>query len=681
MAQFPPIIKGIPGFLHGGDYNPEQWIKDKDTIWKKDMELAQKAGINTLSIGIASWSMLEPKEHEYHFEWLDEVMDMLAENGIKAMLGTPVSGRPPWMAKKYPEVMRVTEDRKQMIFGFRNNQCPSSPVYREKAVEINTLLAERYKNHPALGLWHIDNEFIGECHCPRCQATFQKWLQNKYGTIDALNDAWWNTIWSHRFDSFDEIESPSSIGECRNPEQAVAWRRFVSWQFCDFYQLEAEPMKRITPDIPCMTNMLGTGMHINYFEMGKLLDCAAWDNYPEWTGDKRDDEVGTATAFKHDLMRCTVGKKPFLMTESSPSCVNWQAVNRLHKPGVLELQSIQAIAHGSDSVQYFQFRSTRGGSEPFHGAIVTHDQREDNRIFQEVCGVGHRLKEISQISGSSPENKIALIYDWENRWALDWAQFGLKDKKYERTVIDHYAAWVHNGFGVDIIDETKELDKYRIVCGPMTYMLRPGFADRVRKFVHDGGVYITTYCSGWVDQEVLCFLGGFPGEIKDIAGVWNEETDTFDQNQHNHFTWEGHTYQVNDTAAIVHPEGAETLAVYEDNFYVGTPALTKNTYGKGECWYIAARTGQDFLKALYRKIAENAELAPLVDNLPEGVICTERKGTYGDFLFMMNFMPESTVVSVPEKSVNILTGKACEANVSIPAYGYLIIKENGNTVQ
>ena len=169
MAQYPPVMRDLPAFLYGGDYNPEQWIREKDTVWKKDMELARRAGINTLSVGIFSWSMLEPEEGEYRFEWLDEVMDMLAENGMKAVLATPSGARPPWMAEKYPEVLRVDGYRRRQLFGNRHNHCLSSPVYREKVRAINTLLAERYKDHPALGMWHVSNELGGECHCPLCQ--------------------------------------------------------------------------------------------------------------------------------------------------------------------------------------------------------------------------------------------------------------------------------------------------------------------------------------------------------------------------------------------------------------------------------------------------------------------------------------------------------------------------------
>lgn len=674
MAQYPPIMKDKPFFLHGGDYNPDQWIDMKDTIWPKDMELAKKAGINTLSVGIFSWAMLEPREGEYHFEWLDEVMDMLAKNGIKACLATPSGARPAWMAEKYPEVLRVNAHRERHLFGARHNHCLTSPVYREKVRKINTLLAQRYKDHPALGLWHVSNEYGGECHCPLCQEKFRAWLKARYGTIDQLNDAWWNTFWSHRYSSFDQIESPSPIGENGSHGLKLAWKRFTTQQFCDFYAWEIAPLKEITPDTPCTTNLMGPYTGINYFELGRLLDVSSFDNYPRWTNDERDAQVTMRSSFYYDLMRGVCDQKPFMLMESSPSAVNWQEINRLRQPGILMLQGMQAVAHGSDTVQYFQFRKGRGSSEKFHGAVVGHDNGDQNRVYKEICQVGDSLAKLAPALGAGPENKIALIYDWENRWILDDAQFGNnKDKGYEHTAESHYAGFARAGYGLDVIDETGDLSQYRIVCGPMTYMLRPGFAQKVKEFVKKGGTYISTYCSGWVDEEDLCFMGGFPGPLREVMGIWDEETDALDETQKNHFTWNGKTYEAIDFCAVVHAESARVLAIYEDHFYAGSPVLTENTYGAGKCYYIAARTNEEFLKDFYGFVAAEAGLAPLVENLPFGVICAKRVGDQGEFLFVMNGVPRENTVTLPACE-EVRTGKEYSGAVTLGKYEVLTLK-------
>jgi len=275
MAQYPSLVKGMQALLHGGDYNPEQWLDRKDDIWKKDMELAHKAGINTLTVGIFSWAHLEPEEGKFDFAWLDQVMDMLHNNGIKAILATPSGARPPWLAQTYPEVLRMDNERKHNLYGGRHNHCLTSPVYREKVAAMNERLAMRYGKHPALIMWHISNEYGGECHCPLCQKAFQEWLKERYGSIDKLNDAWWNQFWAHNYNRFDQVESPTSpswLGENESHGQKLAWRRFVSHQHLSFYKNEVAPLKRITPDIPCTTNLMSTYPVIDYFALGKLMD-------------------------------------------------------------------------------------------------------------------------------------------------------------------------------------------------------------------------------------------------------------------------------------------------------------------------------------------------------------------------------------------------------------------------
>ena len=646
--QYPSIMKGFPVLLHGGDYNPEQWRHMKDEIWPRDMELAKAAGINTLSVGIFAWAALEPREGAYDFSFLDEIMDMLAANGMKAVLATPSGAKPQWMAEKYPEVLRVTADRRRELFGVRHNHCLTSPVYREKVRAINTALAERYKSHPALGLWHVSNEYGGECHCPLCQQRFREWLKNRYSTVENLNQAWWNTFWSHNYSSFDAIESPSPIGERDNPSLALNWRRFTSDQFRDFYEWETAPLKTITPDVPCTTNLMSTYPGIDYFHLGRALDVSSWDNYPWWTGDARDGRVLMDTAFNHDLMRGVGGQKPFMMMESSPSAVNWQPVNRLRQPGVVMLQGIQAVAHGSDSVQYFQFRKGRGGAEKYHGAVVDHVGTKETRVFREVAEVGKRLAALGAVTGSAPESRIALIYDWETRWALDGAAFGHRGHQgYEETVRAHYRALRGLAYDVDIIDQTCALDGYAAVIGPMTYLLRPGFADRVKAYVAAGGVYVGTYLSGWVDEDDKAFLGGWPGPLKELFGLWDEETDAMDETCHNHFGWRGKTYQANDFAARVHTRGAEVLALYDENFYRGDPALTRHAYGKGLAYYIACRTGEDFLRDFYAELLKQRGLTPLLRDVPEGVDVASRVGDQGRFLFVLNGNPYAVTMSLP----------------------------------
>ncbi|MDR0554720.1 MAG: beta-galactosidase [Treponema sp.] len=646
ITRHPPIVAKVPHILHGGDYNPDQWIKWKDTIWKEDMRLAKRSGVNSLSVGIFSWVALEPEEGVYRFEWLDEVMDMLAENGITAVLATPSGARPAWMSRKYPEVLRVNARRERNLHGERHNHCLSSPVYREKTLAINTRLAERYGSHPALGVWHISNEYGGECHCPLCQERFRTYIRNRYGSLDAVNEAWWTSCWSHIYTDWSQIESPSPLGEINTLGLNLDWKRFTTEQFVDFYLHEIKPLKKLTPAVPCTTNLMGTYPGVDYPRLAEVLDVASWDSYPQWTGTERDTEIACWTAFCHDLTRGLKGK-PFMLMESSPSATNWRPVAKLHRPNVHMLQSMLAVAHGADTVQYFQFRKSRGASEKFHGAVVDHEGTENTRVFQDVAAVGERLKKLDGVVGTTTPAKAAIIYDWNIRWALDDIQGMLQSKTdYASTVVAHYAALRAQGINVDVIDSRRPLDGYSLVAAPMLYMLRPGVAESLGAFVKQGGTFAATYATGYVNESDLCFLGGFPGPLKEVLGIWCEEIDALYPEDRNAIQWNGARYEVRDLCELIHTRGAETLGVYGGDFYAGRPALTRNRYGEGRAYFIAARTDQDFLNAFYHTLIDEARIPRILKNVktPPGVSVSSRTDGKIEYVFLMNVSPQTVTV-------------------------------------
>ena len=648
-----------PELLHGGDYNPEQWMEQKDTIWKQDMQYAREAGINTLSVGIFSWSFLEPEDGVYDFSWMDEVMDNLAANGIKAVLATPSGARPAWLAKKYPSVLRMTASRQQNVFGGRHNACYSSPDYERKVTEINTRLAERYKDHPALMMWHVSNEYNNDCHCPRCQERFRDWCKARYGTIENLNRAWWNSFWSHKYTSFDEIISPSPIGENANVAHLLAWQRFSSDNLVRFFQTEIAPLRRITPNVPVTANLMGTFTGLDYYALGRAMDVSSWDNYPAWTGDERDLETARISAFKHDLMRGVCDQKPFLMMESSPSSVNWHTINPLRKPGTVLYQGLQAIAHGSDSVQYFQFRAGRGGSEQYHGAVIDRTGTNRTRTFREVAEVGAALKQLKAVAGSETRNQIALLYDWHVRWAVEGAwMLHRHHEKYEETVRDFHTELSRLGYGVDMVDECSDLSRYKVLIAPMAYIMRPGFGDRLKAFVAGGGTLITTYVTGYVNDELLTYMDADPSPVNEIAGRHVDECDALDERTFGHFSWNGKKYRIKEIAELSTPTTAQTLAVYGDRFYATQPCFTVNEYGRGRCYYIAVRTDADFLNDALQYMLKEAGLQPILPRLPEGTWATERYQEDGArFVFVQNATHEKKTIALPKAMKDAITGK------------------------
>lgn len=655
-----PLTPKFPKLLHGGDYNPEQWLRYPEVL-KQDIELMKKADINCVSVGIFSWAHLEPEEGVYKFDWLAEIIDNLYKNGIYTVLATPSGAKPLWMSEKYEEIRRVQPNGVRDLSGARHNHCYTSAVYREKVREIDRRLAERFANHPGVILWHLSNEYGGECYCPLCQEAFRGWLKAKYKTLDNLNHAWWTDFWSHTYTDWSQIHAPVPNGEMNVHGLTLDWKRFVTHQTVDFMTLERDTVKAVNPDIPVTANLMGFYDGLDYFKFGPALDVVSWDNYPQWhTTDNTD--IAVFSALSHDVMR-SIKHENFLLMESTPSMTNWSPVSMLKRPGMHLLSSMQAVAHGSNSVQYFQFRKSRGSCEKLHGAVVDHVgnsgpydfvKTENTRVFQDVQSVGAQLKAMNDcgdVYSTEVKPAVAIVYDVENRWAID-AAAGPRNigKKYVETLVNHYRPFWEQGVQVDIVDMDGDISGYKLVIAPMLYMYRAGFEQKMRAFVENGGTLVTTYWSGIADETDLCFLGGAPGHMMDVFGVWNEEIDGLPDGMLNSIAVNGKSYKAMELCARIHPLTAEVLGTYEKDFYAGEPALTKNAFGKGAAYYIAARTGVDFLRDFYaEQIAALAIPRALETALPEGVTAHARQNEAGEIIFVENYSGSEKTVDLPRK--------------------------------
>ena len=688
-TRYDPIHADYAKILHGGDYNPDQWIRTPE-IWDEDMRLMKLAHCNTMSVGIFSWAALEPEEGRYDFSWLDTIMDKLAAEGARAVLATPSGARPAWMSQKYPEVLRVAENRHRNLHGQRHNHCYTSPVYREKSRTINRMLAERYKDHPALLVWHISNEYGGECHCDLCQEAFREYLRKRYNNdIDALNLAWWTGFWAHSFNGFDQIESPARHGESAVHGHNLDWKRFVTQQTRDFMRNEIAPLRELTPNVPITTNMMGTYPGLDYWKMAPDLDIISWDSYPFWHTDKMKTwELGANVSFLHDINRSMKGGKPFMLMESTPSTQNWAPVNKLKRPGMHRLASLQAVAHGSDTVQYFQWRKSRGSCEKMHGAVVDHAGHENTRVFQEVAALGRDLEKLAQVVGTTVRPDVAIVYDWENRWAVDDVmgfRNGPGQKGYEETCKNHYQSFWKRGIPADIIDSECDFAGYKLIVAPMLYMLKPGVAERLAAFTEAGGTLVTTYITGNVDQSDLCFLGGFPGPLRKVVGLWSEELDALYDTDSNGVRFEaGNTlglsgsFRAHTYCERIHPETAEVVATYTEDFYAGEPAITVNSYGTGKAWYLAARTENGLLDVLYGKLAEELQLMRALDaELPEGVTAQLRTDGTNRYVFLMSFCEQPVSVTLPGEATDLLTDARVSGDLLLEPYGIKVLRTHG----
>lgn len=683
--KYPPISDKLPAFMHGADYNPDQWLHRPDIV-EDDVRLMKLAGCNVMAVGIFAWSALEPEEGRFEFAWLDQTLDRLAAADVYVWLATPSGARPAWMAEKYPEVLRVDSGGVRHLFGARHNHCFSSPVYREKTAAMNARLAERYAFHPAVIGWHISNEYGGECHCGYCQQAFRDWLRKKYGSLERLNHAWWNAFWSHTYSDWPQIHAPAARGERLVHGMNVDWRRFVTDQTVDFCTHEIAPLRAANPLLPVTTNMMDWFEGLDYRKFADVLDVISWDAYPMWHAADSDADVAAWFAMNHDLFRSLKGGRPFMLMESTPSLTNWQPVSKLKRPGMHMLSSLQAVAHGADTVQYFQWRKSRGASEKLHGAVVDHCGHEHTRVFRDVAELGALLAELGEVLGTAVPAQTALLLDWDNRWAVNDAQ-GPRNAGlgYERTVAQHYRPFWEAGIPVDIIGSADDFSRYKLIVAPMLYMVSEETGQRIEQFVEHGGVFAATYWSGVVDEHDLCHLGGFPGPLRRTLGIWAEEMDGLHDHDVNGVVFAegnalgigGCTYEARELCELVHAEGAEVLAAYRDDFYAGRPAATVNALGAGRAYYIAARIADPaFYAAWYGALASGAGVRRAMETeLPPGVTAQVRSDGESDYIFLMNFSGRACRVGLDERDYRLLPGDGpVDGMVELAVNGTAILK-------
>lgn len=682
MNKFAPLSSKVAALLHGADYNPEQW-ENYPGIIEKDIAMMKQAKCNVMSVGIFSWAKLEPREGEYDFAWLDSIIEKLYAAGIHIFLATPTGARPAWMSQKYPEVLRVGRNRVPALHGGRHNHCMTSPVYRDKTLKINSLLAERYSQHPAVLGWHISNEYGGECHCNLCQERFRDWLKGRYKTLDALNHAWWSTFWSHTYTDWSQIESPSPQGEVSIHGLNLDWRRFNTAQVTDFCRHEVAPLKAANAELPVTTNFMEYFYDYDYWQLAEAIDFISWDSYPMWHREKDETQLACYTAMYHDMMRSLKGGKPFVLMESTPSTTNWQPTSKLKKPGMHILSSMQAVAHGADAVQYFQWRKSRGSVEKFHGAIIDHVGHLDTRVGREVTRLGEMLERLPDVVGCRTEARVAIIFDQQNRWALDDAE-GPRNKgmEYEKTVNEHYRPFWEQGIAVDIIDADGDLSQYALVIAPMLYMVREGFAERAEAFVAAGGHLVTTYWSGVVNETDLCHLGGFPGPLRKLVGIWAEEIDCLDDGERNlvqglagNASGLQGPYQVRHLCELIHAESAQVLATYRDDFYAGRPAVTVNRFGKGKAWHVASRNDLPFQRDFFAAIINELALPRAIDgDFPPGVVATARTDGETTWVFVQNFTAQQQLITLPQGYTDCMTDAAATGDTVLLAWDCRVLK-------
>ncbi|GIE77668.1 beta-galactosidase [Actinoplanes philippinensis] len=647
----------VPGISLGCDYNPEQWSPD---VWREDAALMRRAGVDLVAVNIFGWSNLEPSPGEYRFDDLDEVVELLHTHGIKINLGTGTSSPPPWLSSRYPETLPVTADGTTRFPGGRQAWCPSSPVFRDRALDLVGRVARRYGNHPALALWHVSNELgchNALCYCETSADAFRTWLRARYRKIETLNEAWGTSFWSQRYSDWAEIQPPRLALSLRNPAQLVDFQRFSSDELLGYYRAEAAILRKHST-VPVTTNFMVTAhiRNLDYWSWAPEMDVVANDHYL----DHRLGDPVAELSFAADLTRGLAGGRPWMLMEQAAGAVNWQPHNVTKAPGEMIRNSLTHVARGADSVCFFQWRASAQGAEKFHSALLPH-AGTDTVAWREVLKLSETLDRIGEVAGTEVEADVALLFSWESWWSSE----GEARPSQAVTYLDqvHSAHGALRGLGVttDVVAPGADLSRYKLVVVPGLYMISDTDAQAIADYVSGGGRLVVTYFSGIVDERDRIRLGGYPGAFREVLGVLSEEFgpllpgDTVAlSNGGSASLW---TERLRTTTASV-------IATYEDGAMSGIPAITRNQYGAGTAWYVATKTDMsEILREATQVVSDKSDKKEVV----------RRRGDGRGYLFVINHGTEA--VDHPARGTDLITGEKVDGVLTVQGGGVAVVRE------
>ncbi|GAA2362531.1 beta-galactosidase [Catellatospora methionotrophica] len=624
--------------FYGADWNPEQW---PEPVWAQDLALMREARVTAATVGVFSWSRLEPSPGAYDFGWLDRVLDGLHAHGIGAVLATPTASPPPWFTRAHPDALATRRDGVRLVHGSRDTYCVNAPAYRAASLRIATALAVRYARHPALRLWHVHNEYGTWCFCDHCARAFRTWLRERHGAVDALNDAWTADFWSQRHGDWSEILPPRATQYLGNPAHELDYRRFLSDSMLAAYTEQRDAIKAVAPAAQVTTNfVLGGWVPVDHASWSREVDLVAIDHYPSTL-----DGVPAQSAFAADAARgwsAAAGHGGrWLLMEHAPGHVTEQGVQRRKPPGMLARTALAHVARGSAGAMYFQWRASRGGAEQWHTALVAHPGPA-TRLFAEAVALGNRL---AATEGRAPSDRsadrkvpfptgepagaatacgeVAVWFDETCGWAVGASHLPAP-VDYQGIVEDWHRALWRLGYQVDVVPPSAALDGYRVLVVPAAYLLTDESARRLERYVREGGHLVVTYLSGIVDEHLRVRLGGYPGALRELLGVHVEEFDPLP-------TGTAVTLDNGDRATAwtehLTAPGAAVQVSYPD----GRPAITRREHGTGTAHYVSCGLAETATAHLLDGVCAAAGAAPVLPGLPDGVEAV--RATDGVWLF------------------------------------------------
>ncbi|WJK38207.1 beta-galactosidase [Solwaraspora sp. WMMA2056] len=660
--------KGLDGLCYGGDYNPEQW---PESTWVEDVSLMRKAQVNLVTVGVFAWSRLEPQPGRYVVDWLDRVLDLLHDGGVKVVLATPTAAPPPWFSLAHPDALPVTAEGVRLHHGSRDTYCAAAPAYRDAARAVATMLAERYRDHPALAMWHVHNEYGTICHCPHAAAAFRRWLRERYGDLDGLNQAWTGSFWSQSYSDWAQVDVPRATQYLANPTQVLDFRRFWSDELLAAYVEQRDVLRRATPDVPVTTNyVLADWVPVDHARWSSEVDLVAIDHYPGETDGRAEEQ----TAFAADLARSWAGRRPWLLMESAPNLIYRYAegVYAGKEPDRMLRHSLAHVARGSRGAMFFQWRAPRGGAEVFHSAMVPH-AGADSRTFQATTRLGELLTGLAETDAGTVAAHAAISWDAASGWALQHPGMPSRHISYADEVAAAYRALWRCGVTTDVVCPTAatfDLTGYRMLVLPALYLMSDAVADAVAAWVHDGGHLVVSYLSGVADPAAQVRLGGYPGALRDLLGVRAEQFLPLEPAATVRLTGgrTGRLWQERLTA----PD-ADPVLRYAAGVLAGQPAVTRRRVGAGTAWYLSTRLDDDGYRDLLAVIAAEAGVLPVLPGAPAGVEAVRKVAGDDRWLFVFNH--GATPVEVDVWGEDLVSARVVSGAVRIAEGGVMVLRE------
>ncbi|MEL7977013.1 beta-galactosidase [Isoptericola sp. F-RaC21] len=660
----------MTALLYGGDYNPEQWPRE---VWAEDMELMRRAGVNTVTIGVFSWALLEPREGEYDAGWLDDVVATLDDAGIGFFLATPTASPPPWFTRAHPDAMPVRPDGTRLTHGSRDTYAISAPAYRAAARRVARFLAERYGRHPRLRGWHVHNEYGTVDHGPHAEAAFQRWLHDRYGTLDALNDAWTTAFWSQRYDDWADITPPRVTQYLPNPAHVVAFRRFCSDEMLAAFTEQKEQIRAAGSTAPVTTNfMLPTWNHLDQWVWRDELDLVSVDHYLDTPGPDGEAHV----AYGADLTRSWAGG-PWLLMEQSASGIREGSRLAFKEPDRMIRSSLGYVARGSQGALFFQWRASAGGAETWHSGMVPH-AGPDSRQFDGVVALGELLDRIAEVveppaEGPVVEADVAVLWDAHGWWSLETPHLPHDGLDYATEVrATHRALW-RAGVAVDFVAPGGDLSRHRVLFVPSQLAMDDATVEWLTRYVADGGHLVVSRFTGVADEHERVVTGGYPGRLRDLLGIRVDELRPLADDERLRLS-DGSV--VDQWTERVHLTGADPLATYADGDLAGLPAITRRASGSGTATYLSTRLVQHSLDRFVADLLAAHDVRPVLPGgLGTGMEAVRRRAAGGTYLFLLHHGDRPLRVTGP--GVDLVTGTSTAAGIVVPPGGVAVVREDG----